>query len=162
VSVRLTDEQIGALLKERKRLPHDYLGRIRVKPKRGHKERELDVRGDNGSLFRLRVRQANANPLDFSAILMFCPKDTNQTVRLRRYNGRSHEHTNMIEGETFYGFHIHMATERYQELGRDEDSYAELTDRYADLDGALDCLLADCGFDRTNLQTSFFGEETAT
>jgi len=55
-----------------------------------------------------------------------------------------------------------MATERYQELGAKEDSYAEPTDRFTDLGGAIDCLLADCSFDRTNLQTSIFGEEAMT
>jgi hypothetical protein len=52
---------------------------------------------------------------------------------LRRHNGRSHEHTNQIEASTFYDFHIHMATERYQELGMREDAYAEATDRFGDM-----------------------------
>ena len=40
-----------------------------------------------------------------------------------------------------------MATERYQAFGEEkEDAYAEVTDRYGDLRGALDCLLKDCGF----------------
>lgn len=93
---------------------------------------------------------------------MYCPRDTNQLFRLRRHNGRSHEHTNKIEGDKFYEFHIHIATERYQDLGVREDSYAEPTDRFTDLGGAIDCLLADCGFDRRNLQTSIFGEEVTT
>lgn len=41
-----------------------------------------------------------------------------------------------------------MATERYQELGMREDSYAEATDRFGDSDSALRCLVDDCGFDR--------------
>jgi hypothetical protein len=44
---------------------------------------------------------------------------------LRRHNGKSHEHTNQIEAGAFYDFHIHRATERYQELGMREDAYAE-------------------------------------
>ena len=48
--------------------------------------------------------------------------------------------------DKFYSFHIHQATERYQEAGWDEDSYAEPTERFADLHGAIKCILQDCGF----------------
>lgn len=162
MTLMLTDREIASFLAERKILPRDYMARMQVKPKRGHKERDFGITGDEGNDFRLVIRQAIINPHDFSAILMYCPRDTNQTFRLRRHNGRSHEHTNKIEGDTFYEFHVHMATERYQELGAKEDSYAEPTDRFTDLGGAIDCLLADCSFDRTNLQTSIFGEEAMT
>ena len=70
-----------------------------------------------------------------------------QLFRLRRHNGKSHEHTNQIEQITFYDFHIHMATERYQELGTREDAFAEVTDRYGDYESALRCLVEDCGFE---------------
>ena len=69
------------------------------------------------------------------------------------------EHTNRIERQTFYDFHIHMATERYQQLGnRDprEDAYAEVTDRYGDATGALDCLLADAAFVTDGPQGNMF------
>ena len=67
---------------------------------------------------------------------------------------------NHIEGNAFYDFHVHMATERYQDLGTREDAYAEPKDRYADFHGALQCLLQD-----TNLilppdpQGTLFGED---
>ncbi|MCY4661719.1 MAG: hypothetical protein OXF93_18215 [Acidobacteria bacterium] len=76
---------------------------------------------------------------------MLAPQST-QVFRLRRYNGRSHQHTNQIEDEVFYDFHIHFATERYQELGAREDAYALPTDRYTTLRGALDCLFEDANF----------------
>jgi hypothetical protein len=41
----LSDEDIVRLLKEKKPLPGDYRARIQIRPKRGHKERELDVKG---------------------------------------------------------------------------------------------------------------------
>lgn len=106
----------------------------------------MDIQGAHGSKFRLILRQSVFNPLDFSVILAYCTPTTNRIFRLRRYNGRSHEHTNRIEGDRFYDFHIHMATERYQELGMSEDAYAEPTERFADLPSALQCLLEDCGF----------------
>lgn len=55
-------------------------------------------------------------------------------------------HTNQIENETFYDCHIHVATERYQELGAREDAYALPTDRYGTFRGALDCLFSDANF----------------
>jgi len=90
--------------------------------KRGHQERHFDITGVDGSEFRVILRQSTANVLDFSAILAVRVPQSSQVFRLRRYNGRSHEHTNHIEGLSFYDFHIHLATERYQELGAREDA----------------------------------------
>jgi hypothetical protein len=146
MAVLLTDAVIERLVAEPKSLPADYRQRVKVKPKRGHKESELDVKGAEGSEFRLILRQASANPLDFSVILAYLVPQTNRVFRLCRYNGRHGEHTNRLEGQTFYDLHIHKATERYQESGFDEDAFAEPTGRYSDLDGAVECILAECGF----------------
>ncbi len=146
MAVQLGDAEIVRLLAERKILPVDYRERIQMRPKRGHRERELDVTGDEGSECRIVLRQSLFNPLDFSVILAYRPPNTNQLFRLRRYNGKSHEHTNTLEGQTFYDFHIHTATERYQESGLREDVFAEVTDRFADFHGAIRCLLEDCNF----------------
>lgn len=150
MTIQLTDEVIGSLLRESKILPEDFISRIKLRTKRGHKEFEQEVIGADGNQFLLKFRQNEKNALDFSVILLYLPKGSNQHFRLRRYNGKSHQHTNKIEGDTFYRFHIHMATERYQQMGLDEDAYAEVTDRYADFHGATDCMLKDCGF---NLST---------
>ncbi len=144
--VRLTDTEIQRLLAEPKPLPEDFRSRLVAKPKRGHKEQELSVTGARRSGFRLIVRQSSFNILDFSVILAYVPPRSAKLFRLRRCNGR-HQHTNKIEGDTFDGFHIHIATERYQQAGfEEEDAYAEPTNRYSDLAGAMDCLLRDCGF----------------
>ena len=94
-------------------------------------------------------------------ILAYLPAGTNQLFRLRRYNGFSHEHSNELEGNRFYKFQIHIATERYQkETGLREDTFAEETTRYSDIDGAIKCLLHDCGFDMpVDPHGSFFGDE---
>jgi hypothetical protein len=148
MAIRLTDEDIARFIRERKPLPVDYQARIQVRPKRGHKEREMDLRGADGSEYRLILRQSVFNVLDFSVILAYCPPKSNQLFRLRRYNGKSHEHTNTIEGQTFYEFHIHQATERYQDIGENkEDAFAESTDRFADMQGAIRCMMEDCGFE---------------
>ena len=142
-----SDQDISSLILERKPLPVDYRTKIQTRPKSGHKERELDIEGGDGGDYRLILRQSTFNPLDFSVILAYRPPKSNQLFRLKRYNGKSHEHTNPIEGETFYGFHIHQATERYQEIGAREDTYAKPTDRFADFQQAITCMLKDCGFE---------------
>ena len=143
----LSDQDITRLLAERKPLPEDYQSRLQLRAKSGHKERELDITGDDGSDFQLIIRQSLFNVLDFSVILGYSMPGSNVLFRLRRYNGRSHEHTNRIERNTFYDFHIHAATERYQAAGYEEDHYAESTGRFADLSEAIQCMLQDCAFE---------------
>ena len=125
------------------------LGRLSEHEPKGllHKEQQLDVKGVNGSEFRLILRQAEINPFDFSIILGYRVPRSNEIYRLRRYNGKHGEHTNVIERQTFYDYHVHMATARYREAGLKEDAYAEPTDRFSDFRGALDCMLRECGFD---------------
>lgn len=159
MAVLLTEDDIRRLLEERKPVPPDYSKRIVLKPKRGHKESQLDITGANGSEFVLIVRQAEANQLDFSVILAYRPPNTNRLFRLMRHNGK-HEHTNLLEAETFYGFHIHTATERYQDCGLREDAYAKPTTRYSDYGGAIRQMQRDCAFDLpVDPQGSLFGEE---
>jgi hypothetical protein len=102
---------------------------------------------ESGHSFVIAVRQSLLNTFDFSAILGYKLPGVNTIFRLRRYNGKSHDHTNTIENERFREFHIHKATERYQRsTGSKEDHFAVTDRRYFDLDGAVECLLADCGF----------------
>ena len=141
-----SDQDIVRMIQEPKPLPANYLSLIQLREKRGHKERELDIDGESGSKFRIILRQSNFNKLDFSIILAITPPESNLLFRLRRYNGKSHEHTNQIEANTFYDFHIHQATERYQDIGGREDGFAEPTDGYVDFLSALRCFFKDCGF----------------
>ena len=140
----LTDAEIKKLIAEPKLLPPDHRSRLQLRPKRGRKERHLDLTGQDGGEYRIIASQSVSNPLAFSVILAYRVPRSNRLFRLRRYNGRSHQHTNRIEAQTFYDSHIHLATERYQQLGMREDSYAEATDRFDDLDCALACLVEDC------------------
>lgn len=145
MSILLTDTEISALISEIKQLEPGYLSKLQLRSKRGHSERELDIAGANGSEFKLILRQSHLNVLDFSVILAYSVASSSQVFLLRRYNGKSHEHTNKIERQTFYDFHIHFATERYQRSGWKDEAYAEVTNRYGDFKGALDCLIEDCG-----------------
>ncbi len=156
---KYSDNEIAQMIQERKPLPDNYNERVQLRDKRGHKERELDVVGESGTKYRIILRQNDFNTMDFSVILAVNPANTNHLFRLRRYNGRHGEHTNQIEKNTFYDFHIHQATERYQECGMNEDAYAEPTGRYSDFHAALHCMLKDCNFEFPhNNQLSMFGE----
>jgi hypothetical protein len=160
MAIQLSDAEIAELIQESKPLPDNYRERMTVKPKRGHKERELDVTGARGNPFRLILRQGISNPLDFSVILAYCPPASNLCFRLRRYNGKSHEHTNQLEGNSFYAFHIHTATERYQASGFREDAYAEPSERFADFAEGCRCMLKDCGFQApAQPQGTFWSED---
>lgn len=144
----LSDAEIEHLISAIKRLPPNFESLFKPKPKRGHKESELTVEMENGTKFILMMREAIANALDFSAILAYEPPGGGKRYLLRRYNGKSHEHTNVIEGQVLpYDFHIHFLTERYQRRkGAKPEGYAEVTGDYGDLHSAMERLLRDCNF----------------
>jgi hypothetical protein len=142
----LSDMEIETLLAERKALPDNWDSRLalRDKARQMHRQREFELRGDNGNDFRIVLRQNLLNQLDFSIILTFVDKDRTE-YRLVRFNGRHpSQHTNKFEkrkGLSNFAFrnrfHIHRATERYQMEGLEIDGYAEVTDRYDSFDSAL-------------------------
>ena len=138
-----TDVQIDSLINEHKSLPVNWESQIHLQPQRGHSERQMELVGVEENKFRLILRKSEINPLDFSLILAIHVPQSSQLFRLRRYNGKSHEHTNHIEDETFYDFHIHVATERYQDLGTREDAYAVTTSHYDDYSSAFHYLISD-------------------
>jgi hypothetical protein len=144
--ILLTDGQIRTLLEEPKRLKPGFRKSLRPRAKPGHAEADVQVTGDAGSVFWVRVRQSAANPIDFSVILSYEVPGSNRSFNLRRYNGKAHDHANKLEGDRFYDFHVHLATERYQAEGEREERYAEPTTRFATVDEALECLLRECGF----------------
>lgn len=155
---QIGDQLIEKLIAERKPLPANYHQRLRLKPKRGHTESQLDVTGSDENRFRVILRKSAHNSIDFSVILAYLVPNSNRVFRLRRYNGRSHEHTNIIEGGSFFDFHIHKATERYQNMGKPEDAFAEQSDMFGDLNGALEVMFKQCNFDLPDdFQLSLFG-----
>jgi hypothetical protein len=143
MAVTFTDIEIADFIQEKKSFPK--ISHIKLKEKSGHKEHELEILGESGNRYMMILRENKINLLDFSVILGFCPPQTNIVFLLRRYNGRSHEHSNPLERtESFYDFHIHEATERYQEAGFRAEHYALPTDRYKNLRDAIECLYNDC------------------
>jgi len=156
VAVQYSDDQIAALVDETKRLPGNWSAKTQLRSKPGHDEGHFLVTGDSSNQFRIILRRSNHNSLDFSVILAVQIPQSNRLFRLRRYNGKSHEHTNVIERDKFYDYHVHMATERYQAIGAREDAYAEPTNRYGDYRTALNMMLSDNGFVLpTNNQMAF-------
>jgi hypothetical protein len=142
----LTEEHIHALISERKPIP-PQLHPLSVLVQRSHHQRkDYKIMAESGSEFSVFVRKSLLNVLDFSVILGYHLPHLHSVFRLRRYNGKSHHHTNVMERETFYDYHIHTATERYQRPGFKEDHFAVTTTRYHDLESAIQCLLDDCGF----------------
>ena len=152
----LSDQKIIALIKERKVLPNERRNKFRKTTHRGNDKYRLNVTGEDGNEFQIIVRISLFNKLNFWVILGVKVPPPKIFFRLKRYNG-NHEHSNTIEDEKVNGFHIHTATERYQVNSVREEDYAELTQRYTDVNGALKCLFADANFEDPNaLQDTLF------
>ncbi len=144
----LTEIAINELIVDAKTIPDGL--RMPSKPmsaRNGHWQKGWEFDCDSGNRFVVKIRQACTNPMNFSVILGYMIPATYTVFRLRRYNGKSHFHTNTLEGEVpFYDYHIPIATERYQVPGFSEDHFAQKTDRFHDIASAIDCLVNDCGF----------------
>lgn len=143
MAVIYTDDQIAELIVEPKLI---FMNQWRATHKRGHQEEYVDIRGDSGNEFRIIRRISDSDKSNFSIILGVTHPRTGKFFRLLRYDGNNHEHTNHIESTRIFDFHIHIATERYQESIHPDDGYAEATSRYTDIDGAFACIYADAGF----------------
>ena len=156
MDIIFSDQEITALIKERKVLPNERRNKFRKTTHRGNDKYRLNVTGEDGNEFQIIVRISLFNKLNFSVILGVKVPPPKIFFRLKRYNG-NHEHSNTIEDEKVNGFHIHTATERYQVNSVREEDYAELTQRYTDVNGALKCLFADANFEDPNvLQDTLF------
>lgn len=138
---QLTDPIIEALLEMRKYA--DGPSR-RPKEKPGHIQTDTPLRGEDGTRFCLYTRQSQKLQDDFSCGLRL-ERPGAEPITLVRYNGASHAHRNHLEGTRFVGqHHIHRATERYIAAGHEPEGFAQPTDRYTTLDGALWHLVRDC------------------
>lgn len=163
----LRDKEIEELLKEPKILPDNWQSQFRLKDKSNfqHQECSIEIKGDKVSSFRVIIRRNKINSFDFSIILIYQDKEGKE-YRLLRYNGKHpSEHTNKWEEgqgqqncKFAPSFHIHRATERYQEAGYSIDGYAEVTTTYQDFRSALNCFLKDNNFIKPkNEQSELFG-----
>lgn len=139
----MTDEQIQYLLNAPKRVMN---AQARWKDQRGSRQKNYDVETVDGNhRFRLFLRQNKRLESSFSCGLHYLASGS-EDVCLTRYNGDDHDHSNPLESASAMnrGFHIHRATERYIQAGRKAEHFAESTDRYSTLEGALQAICADC------------------
>ena len=156
MGIIFTDQEIAALIQERKVLPDNWTKKFKTRENRGFKEHYQDITGEDGNTFRLIVKAGDFNKTVFSVVLVVIIPDSKKYFPLCRYNGSNHQHSNDIEGEMVTGFHIHTATERYQRK-KNVFGYAQSTTRYSDVNGALQCLLSDANFEEpSGLQVSLF------
>jgi hypothetical protein len=123
-------------------LPRNY--RSRLFPEKPAK-RELLVHDNKGRKYKIMIRENLVYPDNFSVILMHILPLTNNYFCLRRYNCVE-THNNLLEEEKLHGYHIHIATERYQLAGRKAEGYAVKTDRYTNSREAFACMIEDCNF----------------
>ena len=146
MAVIYTDAEIAALIAEPK-LVTPRQGKAITRKLSRYEVATINVLGDAGSDFRVIFRRSRQNPSDFSIILAVQPVQGGHIFHLRRYDGR-HWHTNHLEStsrnkDRFYDFHIHTATERYQESNFPDDGYAEVTDQYHDINSAIKYMAGD-------------------
>lgn len=138
----MTDAEIEQLLAAHKIVANP---RARGRSLRGSFQVTYELTSEAGA-FQLYTRQNERLANAFSCGLVYLGHRNDLKVTLCRYNGSDHPHANPIEhrGKSFQGFHIHRATERYITAGLKAEHYAEPTDRYKDLAGALAALIQDC------------------
>lgn len=149
----ITDEKIRELLTCSKRLTNPN---ARSRMKEGHEQvnYKASALDESGHEFEIYKRQNMRDGMedDFSCGISWLAPN-GETLTLKRYNGPNHNHTNHLEKESLeYGSHIHLATEKYIKANRKTEGFAEKTDRYKTVDGALHCLVEDCNI--SGIQTS--------
>ena len=142
----ISDTQINMYIQEKKVLPAGFSSSPPLK-QRGRGEQyhfEQEVRGVTGNIYKIIIRVSLVNPSDFSIIFGILLNGA--LFIIRRYNGDSHIHTNKIEGIEVEGYHIHKASEKYQEKGFRPEGYAEKTVNYSNWRTALDVMLNENNF----------------
>ena len=141
----LSDKVIGELLTAPKKLKNPM---SKTKNNEGHEQHNFNVISldSHSHIFEIYMRKNLREGMedDFSCGISWI-SPSGETVTLKRYNGSSHNHPNHLEQtSTGYNTHIHIATERYIKANKKPEGFAEVTDRYSSVEGALHCLVKDC------------------
>jgi hypothetical protein len=138
----ITEQQIEEYINEEKILPAEF--KPIFKDRNNQNFFEKNITCETGNEYKIIIRQSQINPLDFSII--FGIIINGKIFRIKRYNGDSHGHTNKLEDEQLEGFHIHVATERYQKRGFQPEGFAKSTSTYSDWQTALKVMLRENNF----------------
>jgi len=93
----LKDSEIKELIGEEKVIPDGLCWPMNMSERNNHKHKGFEVNCDSGNRFVIKARQSCVNPLDFSVILGYMLPGSYTVFRLRRYNGKSHPDTNVLE-----------------------------------------------------------------
>jgi len=140
----VTDTKIAELIAMPKRVNNPG---SRSKTKDGHEQYNYKLQSQVDDYeFELYTRQNLRGGMeeDFSCGLSWLAPN-GESFTLKRYNGSAHKHKNHLEGNTLeYRPHIHLSTEKYVQANRKAEGFAEETNRYNSLQGALHCLVTDC------------------
>lgn len=109
----------------------------------GHKQRNFKaVSLDSPDInFGVYMRQNTDIEEDFSCGIEFRPF-AGSAIVLARYNGPSHWHRD-ADKVIDHRPHIHRASERAISMGKKPDWFADETDRFETVEGALACLMKD-------------------
>jgi len=142
----LTDDEIQRLLSMRKIVAQNDRKNPRWRDVNGHRrlDWQLQTGKDAPERFFVFARQSIDDQLDFTVGLKVQFSDGSSSI-LMRCNGIHGRHYNRLEHQEFIDlYHIHVATERYVNKGLDAEGYAEITNTYRSVNGALECLLSRC------------------
>lgn len=158
MDISLSDERIAELIAMPKRVVNPKARQVSDAKHLKCDYKVVSVPGDEE--FTVFVRQHSEMLDDFTAGLKWHAA-TGEAVILMRCNGASHPHKNHIEGTRFSlgHYHVHKATERYIEKGYESEHFAEITNEYTSVEGALHRLCAECnisGLDTTPESFSLF------
>jgi hypothetical protein len=141
----ISDNKIAQLLRLHKQVINPN---VRPKLKDGYEQYNYNISCPDNNKYRfgLYTRQNKREGMedDFSCGLNWVASN-GETLVLCRYNGPNHDHPNHLENEKLgYNCHVHKTTEKYIKANRKPEGYAEKTERYYTLKGALHCLVNDC------------------
>ncbi|TPR80636.1 hypothetical protein FJV18_04075 [Acinetobacter baumannii] len=109
---------------------------------------------DRTMMFKLYMRQSVLDEDNFSCGISFT-KNGEDDITLARYNGSNHVHVNKSDGQRFeFQCHIHQANEESFKVSKKIEHHAIATNRYTNLQGAIQCVIQD--FAIINLDISQF------
>lgn len=119
-----------------KPMRHKWITNLKVK------QLSIELYGGD-HLFKIYMRQSVLDEDNFSCGVSLVVNGNND-ITLARYNGSSHVHVNKCDGRRFdFECHIHMANEESLKASKKIENYAEPTNRYTNLQGAIKCVLSD-------------------
>lgn len=137
---KLTDKEILAF----KIMPKYLTKPLKQKWTINLKVKQLSIELYSGSYnFNIYMRQAMLDEDNFSCGISLTANGNND-ITLARYNGSNHVHVNKCDGRRFdFECHIHEANEKSLKASKKIENYAEPTNRYTNLQGAIQCVLDD-------------------